>query len=75
MENNAKHTFIAVFKEAIPLCSLPNKLHLIRRKLQTILNIPVCSAVFDGVSVFTFLFLSFFEATSADEINDSFGLH
>ena len=30
-----------------------------------------------GISVFTLLFLLFFEAdyTSADEINDSFGLH
>ena len=77
MENNAKHTFIAIFKEAIQLCSLPNKLHLIRRKPHTILNIPVFSVVFDGISVFTLLFLSLFEAdyTSADEINDSFGLH
>ena len=40
MENNAKHTFIAVFKEAFPLYWLPNKLHLIRRKQHTILNIP-----------------------------------
>lgn len=42
-----------------------------------ILNIPVFSVVFDGISVFTFLFLSFFEAdyTSANEINDTFGLH
>ena len=77
MENNAKRTFIAIFKEAIPLYWLQNKLHLIRRKQHTILNIPEFSVVFEGISVFTLLFLSFFEAdyTNADEINDSFGLH
>jgi len=77
MENNAKHIFIAIFTESNPLCSLPNKLHLTRQKPHMILNIPVFSVVFDGISVFTFLFLSFFEAdyTSANEINDTFGLH
>jgi len=40
MENNAKHAFIVIFKEAFPLYWLPNKLHLIHRKQHTILNIP-----------------------------------
>jgi hypothetical protein len=55
MKNNAKHTFIAIFKDAIPLYWLPNKLNLIRRQIYDFKYTCVQCCVRRNKCIYTFI--------------------